>query len=170
MGPVPIIFLQFAEEGLENDSIVVKRVIEGEEFKELKGKYDLILFHAPDAVGPRQASDTRVHMNQFVFKAILENARERLSDDGVFLLKNQRSILNAYPGEGRRERLIPAGFDVSFAGQEISLWAILAPPMPTSWAIFKLTLQPGLPKSGSLKHSAEIKRSLAAEKAISQSA
>ena len=162
--------LQFAEEGLENDSIVVKRVIEGEEFKELKGKYDLILFHAPDAVGPRQASDTRVHMNQFVFKAILENARERLSDDGVFLLKNQRSILNAYPGEGRRERLIPAGFDVSFAGQEISLWAILAPPMPTSWAIFKLTLQPGLPKSGSLKHSAEIKRSLAAEKAISQSA
>lgn len=164
--------LQFAKEGFENDNIIVRRVIEGEELDGLEGKYDLILFHAPDAVGPGRADDTRVHMDQFVFKAILENARERLSDDGVVLVKNQRSILNADPNHGRYGRLIPAGFDVSFAEpEEMSLGAILAPPMPTSWAIFKLTLSPHrLPKSGSLKPSVEIKRSVDREKAISQSA
>lgn len=164
--------LQFAKEGFENDNIIVRRVIEGEELDGLEGKYDLILFHAPDAVGPGRADDTRVHMDQIVFKAILENARERLSDDGVVLVKNQRSILNADPNHGRYGRLIPAGFDVSFAEpEEMSLGAILAPPMPTSWAIFKLTLSPHrLPKSGSLKPSVEIKRSADREKAISQSA
>lgn len=162
--------LQFAGEGFKNDTIIVKRVVEGEEFDGLEGVYDLILFHAPDAVGPRRIYDTRVEMDQSVFKAILGNIREHLSDDGIALVKNQWSIIDA--------GLIPAGFDVTAANSGADLWAILVPPERASWTIFKLTLdktrQQGRPSNtgdaGGLTPSSKIKILLDAEKAIAQAA
>lgn len=159
--------LQFAGEEFKNDSIVVKRVVEGKEFDGLDAKYDIILFHAPDAIGPGGIYDTRVEMNQSVFKGILENIRGYLSEDGVALVKNKRSILDA--------GLIPAGFHIMFASSDVNLRAILVPVERTSWTIFKLTLdktkqQRGLPNIDGSKPSLKIKMLLDSERAISQGA
>lgn len=126
--------LQFAGEGFKNDRVIVRQVEEGKEFDGLEGAYDLILFNAPDAVMPDRIYDTTVHMDQFDFKAILENIKASLADEGVALIRNLRNILDAEPNQGRDTRLIPDGFNVTYATPSgIFL-------RPSDWAIFKLTL------------------------------
>ncbi|MDP8298673.1 MAG: hypothetical protein P9L88_02035, partial [Candidatus Tantalella remota] len=75
----------------EKDRLSVRKVEKGDEFRDLEGSYDLILFNAPDSIDGESNSPS-VMINVDELRTLLEKLADRLSPDGVFLLQSRVEV------------------------------------------------------------------------------